>query len=202
MDNYKEETIRSYNKTAEEYEAGTKGYLEKFLWKEANLFANSLNGDLVLDLGCGPGRDLMFFRKNWLRCVGIDLSIQEIKLCKSKNLEVCVMDLEELGFKEKVFDGIWAYTSLLHLPKEKLRGVLEVLSNLLKEDGVFFIGMRKGNYEGYQENPRAPETKRFISLYSDQELRERLSKRFQIKFYSETRPDEKRVYLNYLCKKA
>jgi len=78
--------------------------------------------------------------------------------------------------------------------------ILQKIKELLKKDGVFFVGMKEGDSEGYQENPRYPNHRRYISLYEDQEFRGLLEKYFEILHMSRVMIDKDHVYLNYLCK--
>ena len=111
-----------------------------------------LNGPKILDVGSGPGRDSYFFKECGCNPICIDNSEEMIVLCKEKGLEAHVMDMEDMRFKEKSFDGVWAYASLLHTPKIKFDNILKNINLLLNDDGLFFIGMVGGDTEGLSES--------------------------------------------------
>ena len=197
MEKHKRVTRDYYDKNALEYQDFVDSYLER-LSIETGLFLKYIKGKIILDLGSGSGRDSSFLKSQGLTVFSMDISKNMTRLCKEKGLTSLVMDIENLGFKEKSFDGIWAYTSLLHVPKNKIKNVLLDIHQLLKKDGIFFVGMKEGDFEGYHENP-AYESTRFSSLYLDNEFKTILSDNFEVLFSSRTVP-ERNVYLNYLCK--
>ena len=47
-----------------------------------------------------------------------------------------------------MFDGIWAASSLLHVPSNEIEMVLIKLKASLKENGVFYASFKKGDFEG------------------------------------------------------
>jgi ubiquinone/menaquinone biosynthesis C-methylase UbiE len=123
-----------------------------------------------------------------------------IELCRKKGLPAMVGDMEKIPFQNNSFHGVWAYTSLLHMPKTKLSPVLERIDRILTPQGMFYIGMKEGDFEGWISNERYRGDKRFFSLYSHEELIKTLSKKFDIVHHSKITLGKK-VYLNYLCKK-
>jgi SAM-dependent methyltransferase len=110
------------------------------------------------------------------------------------------MDIEDLKFGDGSFDGVWAYTSLLHVSKEKLSVVLSKISDVLKEDGIFYIGMKEGDFEGLIKSEKYGGAKRFFSLYKDEELKRLISEKFEILHASRVETGDA-VFLNYLCRK-
>lgn len=199
--NYKEETVSAYEKHAKNFEESTKDFTLNYKIKCAELFIKSLPGTRILDLGSGPGRDSAFFKEKKLKPICLDISQEMVKLCRQKNLEAVVGDLENLPFQENSFDGVWAHTSLLHMPKKELPIVLNKIKNILNLDGLIYIGMKEGDFEGFLESDKYPGSKRFFALYSDKELREILnsSRLAMIKSSKFSLGDA--VFLNYLCKK-
>jgi len=198
MESYKEINRIVYDKYAGQFEDFTKDHLEHIL-EDANLFLDSLNGNKILDLGSGPGRDSLFFKESGFKPVCLDISKEMIKLCREKSLMGVIGDLENLCFKNNSFDGVWAYTSLLHSPKEKLDYNISQIKRILKDDGVFYLGMKEGDFEGFLESDKYPGIKRFFSLYKDEELSEILSQYFETFHKSKVRL-EKATFINYLCR--
>lgn len=200
MEPYKLETKRTYDKYAEEYAGRKQSYTEKYLLSGIALFAARLPGKRVLDLGSGPGRDAVYLKKQGLQPVCVDISPTQVKLCKEKGLEAHEMDFEHLTFPDESFDGVWAYTSLLHLPKTKLDAVLEKICCLLRTGGIFFIGMKEGTFEGWQQDKHYPEHKRYVAQYTEEELVGKLEKYFTILHRSKVEVDATHRYVNVLCR--
>jgi SAM-dependent methyltransferase len=197
---YKGVNQESYDRYAGSFEQFSKEYLRTHLLGDAAMFMELLPGLEVLDLGCGPGRDSAFFREHGLVPLCFDISPEMLKLCEKKGLATMQGDLENLPFKENSFDGVWAYTSLLHMPKANLPPVLGKISEILRPRGVFYLGMKEGDFEGFKESDRYPGTKRFFAYYTDAQLRTQLSPLFRIVHDSKIVLGDA-TFLNYLCEK-
>jgi SAM-dependent methyltransferase len=73
----------------------------------------------ILDIGCGSGKALSYFREFGFRnSIGIDISSTALRLCKSKgfkiNKDVFLMDASKTKFKNKSFDLVFAEGLLEH----------------------------------------------------------------------------------------
>ena len=168
---YKKKTIESYNKNAKEFSKKFKDNMDLERRREFQRFIDLLNGKKILDLGCGSGEHSLFFKEQGLDVTAIDLSEEMIKLCKEKGLNVFLMDIENLNFPENSFDGIWAVSSLLHIPKHKIDKVLKKLNALLKNNGILYICLKEGNgEEAIKDN--FENTSRFFSFWQEDELKE------------------------------
>lgn len=177
--NWKDITKKSYNSNADEFAKHTtifRGKLDKWI----NDFVSRLSRkSLVLDIGCGAGRDAKFFSDFGLQVAGIDFSEKLIDIAKKKvpEGEFYVMDFENLEFSENEFDGIWASASLLHIPKKRLLSVFKKIYFVLKKDGLFYSSFRVGEGEKFTEEKRGNAIlKRFYSYYEPAELRKLLEK--------------------------
>lgn len=175
--NYKKEHIHSYDAIALNYEAQTNSFLNNYLLADIQLFLTSLPGKNILDLGSGPGRDSLYFKEQGYSPLCIDISPVMIHLCKEKKLSAQIMDFEQMNFEHNSFDGVWAYTSLLHTPKKNIDSVLKNISLLLKPQGSFFIGMKEGFGEGIISNERG---NRFFANYKKDELENKLTPHFHV----------------------
>ena len=198
MDNV---TRALYEKYAYMFEEQDKRYPFNDFIDDADIFMRFLQGKKILDLGSGPGRDSQFFKERGLNPLCLDISQEMIKLCQEKGLETQVGDLEKLPYEDSSFDGVWAYTSLLHVPKIKFSKILSKINNILIPQGIFYLGMKEGNFEGMVKSEKYGESERFFSLYRDLELRKILSDFFDIVHFSKVELGEA-VFLNYLCKKT
>ncbi|QQG39827.1 MAG: class I SAM-dependent methyltransferase [Candidatus Aenigmatarchaeota archaeon] len=198
--NYKLETKKAYDSYAETFDKKFSAYVP-YIEKEQKVFMENLKGKKILDVGCGPGNHSLTFKANGLEPLCIDISEKMVELCRAKGLDARVMDFENPALPAGQFDGLWIYTSLLHIPKEKFLPVLKHILQALKHDGVFLLGMREGpSSERFVKNPKYGETLRYFADYTEEELAKIMRDNFRILYKSKTVMDAEHVYLNYLCK--
>ncbi|PIN75517.1 hypothetical protein COV18_03105 [Candidatus Woesearchaeota archaeon CG10_big_fil_rev_8_21_14_0_10_37_12] len=196
-----QKTKATYDLFAKEYEEKTKQYVEKYLQFDFDLFLKSIKGKRILDIGSGPGRDSSLFKQKGFFPVCIDNSPAMISLCKKKGLEAYEMDMEHLTFEPASFDGIWAYTSLLHIPKSRVKQTLENIAHILTNDGIFYMGMKEGVFDGMKEDARYSGYGRYFAQYTKEELELLLSELFEIIHFSRVEINPEQIYLNFMCKK-
>jgi SAM-dependent methyltransferase len=147
------------------------------------------NKKTLLEIGAGTGRDSKFFQDQGLDVVCIDLSPAMVELCKQKGLTAYVMDMADIQFPAKSFDAVYSMNSLLHLPKAEFPLVLRAVDRLLKPDGVVFIGIYGGlDHEGVWEND-SYEPKRFFSFFTEEHLKQEITRVFDIISVESTRPE-------------
>lgn len=105
----------------------------------------------ILDLGCGPGRDLMYFRSQGHLAIGLDGSRQFVQMARAySGCEVLHQDILALNLPAESFDGIFANASLFHVPTQELPQVLGKLWSALKPGGTLFSSNPLGkNQEGW-----------------------------------------------------
>jgi SAM-dependent methyltransferase len=109
----------------------------------------------LLDLGCGPGRDLKHFSTLGHHAIGLDGSAQFADMARSySGCTVWHQDLLHLDLPEAMFDGVFANAVLFHVPSNALPGVLGKLHATLKPGGVLFSSNPRGNNEEGWNGPR------------------------------------------------
>lgn len=102
----------------------------------------------ILDLGCGPGRDLRYFDSLGHEAVGLEGSKELVEMARRHSgCEVLHQDFITLELPESRFDGVFANASLFHVPSQELPQVLRELHASLKPDGVLFCSNPRGNNE-------------------------------------------------------
>lgn len=178
--NYKEENLKSYNKHAALYEEKFSSFFDILKRNEFKKFISLLKGKNILDLGCGAGDHSIYFKQQGLNTTCIDISEEMISLCKKKGLNCEVMDLENLTFENDSFDGLWAVTSLLHVPKNKMKEIAVKLSDIIKPEGMLYICVKEGEGESFVTDKHDPTTKRFFSFWNKEELLEKFSDKFEL----------------------
>jgi SAM-dependent methyltransferase len=102
----------------------------------------------ILDLGCGPGRDLAAFTRLGHHAVGLE-GVHEFAVMAREHsgCEVWEQDFLKLDLPAARFDGIFANAALFHVPKQELPRVLRELHASLKSGGVLFSSNPRGNDE-------------------------------------------------------
>ena len=99
---------------------------------------------LILDLGCGSGRDTLAFKKKGYQVEAIDYSAELVKKARElTNIEVRQQSFYDLAENNK-YDGIWACASLLHCERDRLTEVLARIFKALKPNGVCYMSFKYG----------------------------------------------------------
>ena len=139
-------TLDYYNQNAQSFVEGT---ISVDFHETQDRFLKLLDkGSLVLDFGCGSGRDTKYFLEHGMYVEATDGSEELCRIASDyAGIPVKQMLFQELKETEK-YDGIWACSSILHLPKQKLKAVLMKMADALKEQGVIYTSFKYGDFEG------------------------------------------------------
>ena len=139
-------TLDYYNQNADAFVAGTVSVDFKYTQDK---FLSRLNlGDYVLDFGCGSGRDTKYFIEAGIKVDAIDGSEELCRIASEyTGIKVKKMLFQELNVHGK-YDGIWACSSILHLPREELKPVFRKMIVALKKHGVIYTSFKYGVFEG------------------------------------------------------
>jgi SAM-dependent methyltransferase len=90
-----------------------------------------------LDVGCGSGRDLLWFKKQGLLVTGFERSPGLAALArKHAGCEVIEGDFETFDFASLAVDALLLCGSLVHVPHRRLAAVLENIAAALKGQGA------------------------------------------------------------------
>lgn len=143
-------TLSHYNQNAESFWNGTKDH--DVTQNYAAFLAPFPAGKTldILDLGCGPGRDVKYFQSLGHRPVGLDGS--EVFCSMARRYTGCQILHQKflsLELPEHAFDGIFANASLFHVPGRELPRVLYNLHSALKPGGILFLSNPRGDGEGW-----------------------------------------------------
>lgn len=138
-------TIDYYNENASSFIQGT---ISVDFKETQDKFLKLLTGKKILDFGCGSGRDAKYFLESGFDVTAIDGSEE---LCKSASTYIGIQvkhmlfqDLNEID----CYDGIWACSSILHLPKDELIVVMNKMNRALKLGGIIYTSFKCGNFSG------------------------------------------------------
>ena len=95
-------------------------------------------GDLVVDLGCGSGRALVWNRDLGAEMVGIDISPFFSEDAR-RDVPLLLGDLRRLPFADGTFSKAWSLDVLEHLSPDALHGMLREANRVLAPGGKLFV---------------------------------------------------------------
>ncbi|MBL8743502.1 MAG: class I SAM-dependent methyltransferase [Myxococcales bacterium] len=160
MEQLNAETITHYDENAHAFWKGTKDHDVSQNIDALLRHIESAPPLDILDLGCGPGRDLLAFKALGHRVVGLDGSAAFVKMATARanpdaprrvDVEVWHQDFLKLALPPSRFDGLFANASLFHVATQELPRVLRDLHGTLKPSGVLFSSNPRGpDVEGMQ----------------------------------------------------
>lgn len=144
-------TISHYQSRADQFWQGTRGH---DVSQNISALLREIKGEApftILDLGCGPGRDLKTFSNLGHKAIGLEGASSFVDMARAySGCDVWEQDFLALRLPENYFDGAFANASLFHVPSQELPRVLSELNATLKPDGVLFSSNPRGkNEEGW-----------------------------------------------------
>lgn len=150
-DDISRRTLAHYEHNAEAFFAGT---IDHDVSQNVDALLGAIRAPApytILDLGCGPGRDLKTFSALGHKAIGLDGSARFAEMARGySGCEVWHQDFLHLDLPPAMFDGIFANASLFHVPSAELPAVLAHLHGSLKPGGVLFSSNPRGdNREGW-----------------------------------------------------
>lgn len=148
-------TLAYYDQHAQAFWAGTQDH---DVSQNISALLSHIEGTppfLLLDFGCGPGRDLKTFTEMGHVAVGLEGAPHFVEMARSySGCEVWQQDFLALDLPAEHFDGVFANASLFHVPSAALPDVLRALHATLKPGGVLFASNPRGNDEEGWSNGR------------------------------------------------
>jgi SAM-dependent methyltransferase len=141
-------TLEHYEQRAQDFSAGTRDH---DVSQNIAALLRHIEGDgpfTILDLGCGPGRDLKTLAQLGHSAIGLEGAAAFVAMARADTgCEIWQQDFLRLKLPAAHFDGIFANASLFHVPSRELPRVLRELHAALKPRGVLF----SSNPHGYNE---------------------------------------------------
>ena len=141
------------NTTINYYNLNAKKFIENTLNADMHITQDRFlrllaENRFILDFGCGSGRDTKYFLEKGYRVEATDGSSELCKLASVfAGIEVKEMLFQDLDVSGK-YEGIWACSSILHLPKQELLPVIRKMCDALKDNGVIYTSFKYGDFEG------------------------------------------------------
>jgi SAM-dependent methyltransferase len=151
VDDISRRTLAHYSSHAQQFFAGT---IDHDVSQNIDALLGAIEAPApftILDLGCGPGRDLKTFGALGHRAIGVDGAAEFVAMARAySGCEVWQQDFLHLALPAAMFDGIFANAVLFHVPSRVLAKVLADLYGALKPGGVLFSSNPRGhNQEGW-----------------------------------------------------
>ena len=139
-------TLEHYALNAERYTADTVAV--EFSDVQNRFLSKLAPGVVILDFGCGSGRDTKAFLDRGYHVTAVDGS-QELCAIASAytGIPVRQMLFQELDEYE-TYDGIWACASILHVQTIELPDVFKRMITALKPGGFVYTSFKYGTFEG------------------------------------------------------
>jgi len=144
-------TLAHYDANAEPFTEGTRTH---DVSQNYRALLDAIEGQApftLLDLGCGPGRDIAYFSDLGHEVVGLDGSLRFAEIARAATgCEVLHQDFLRLDLPREHFHGVFANASLFHVPSQELPRVLGDLHRCLRARGVLFSSNPRGHdQEGF-----------------------------------------------------
>ncbi len=136
-------TIDYYQQNADEFFNGTINVDMSNIYQH---FTKDLpTGSLILDAGCGSGRDSKAFLDMGYQVEAFDASSEMVKRASEHTgLDVKHAVFDDVNDVNK-YDAIWCCASLLHVPEDDLPSTLAKLAVALKPNGVWYLSFKYGD---------------------------------------------------------
>ena len=145
-----DETIAHYERGSDAYRLST---MDHDVSQNYTALLDAIEGEApyaILDLGCGPGRDLKHFSALGHEAVGLDGAAPFVAMARADTgCGVLHQNFLEMDLPSARFHGVFANASLFHVPSRELPRVLRDIAATLKPRGVLFCSNPRGaNQEG------------------------------------------------------
>ena len=139
-------TLQYYNQHAKAYVDSTRDV--EFSQTQERFLQYLKPGARILDFGCGSGRDTKYFRNRGFQVEAVDGSAEFVRIASDyTGINVRRMLFQDLDEVDR-YDGIWACSSILHLPFAELEEVLGKMARALRRRGIVYTSFKYGTEEG------------------------------------------------------
>ena len=139
-------TLTYYNTNAHRFTSDTLDV--EFSTIQDSFLAQLPAGTLILDFGCGSGRDSRYFLQKGYRVEACDGSEEMVKAAtRNAGIPVKKMLFSELN-EENRYDGLFACASILHVPSKDLPDIFTRMKKAVKKGGILYVSFKYGTFEG------------------------------------------------------
>ncbi len=116
------------------------------------------NKNKILDLGCGLGRNSLYFYEQGFNVTAVDGSLSAIEkfeaICKQKDykIDVRLCDMHSLSFENSTFDAVFSFHVIYHTDSKGIKKVISEIERVLKPTGELFVTLNSKNNTSYLKN--------------------------------------------------
>ena len=143
MSEIRQETIETYNHSAEALSAYFQGIGARTEDIELAFHLSGIPKPKVIEIGCGDGRDAKEIVASAGWYLGFDISENMVELAEKNVPEGMFEVADAVSFTYPPdIDIVFAFASLLHIDKTELETVFYKVAESLKPGGIFFISTK------------------------------------------------------------
>ena len=103
---------------------------------------------IVLDLGCGVGRNSIYLGKEGFGVIGVDISRSALKKAKAwakiegvPSVTVLRCSMTNLPFVRQTFHAVISVSVIHHAAKEDIKEAIDEIQKVLKDNGLFIANL-------------------------------------------------------------
>jgi ubiquinone/menaquinone biosynthesis C-methylase UbiE len=165
---------RSYDSVAQEYadeiyaELADKPFDRELL----DRFAKRVGSGRVCDLGCGPGQIARYLRDRGVDVFGLDLSAGMLAQARRLNPEIEFVQgsMLALALGSETLDGITAFYSIIHIPRQQVVSALSEMRRVLKPGGCLLITFHLGTEDTHHDELFGRPVKLEVAYFTTMEM--------------------------------
>jgi SAM-dependent methyltransferase len=135
-------------------------------------FAKRVGRGLVGDFGCGPAQIASYLCGRGVNAFGLDFSAGMLVQARRLNPEMRFVQTSmlALGLKSEALDGIAAFYSIIHIPRERVANALEEMRRVLKLGGLLLITFHLGSEDTHHDELFGRPVSLDVALFTTPEM--------------------------------